>query len=831
MNFRMHQVGSSRRDDPARVEWAVPRLHGAGPPQRGSPTSEMKFGNPFRRRLVGRAALCGSIILVLFLGIAAMGCRRESAPDGERTPPNPAAPALYSQPAGTASKEIPRTRPAMTNNADWNAVPFYILQTELSPATLVHSKSRSLDLFAGTTNQGLAAPTFIAWATMSGPRTFQRGEKLDVTKMAEGWVLVWWAGAAGWTNWDSPWVVYLQHKPDTMALDDDGLHLEFPREAGDVVLLPLYGYNKPPQQGRDFLAEHGLPAPKVKIKTWEWPKVLTRDPLTRIRYWGAALRELPVYCEESFSVDRARDSVTIRSRFQRRTIQDDWKTRHIKLAPISPPLAHAAKLGGFPVTFSKPWFDMEMPTPYGPYLAVEASDEFAATFSVLQYVNETEAVDASATNAHPSIPLALSKLRQAARQKFIGPGMSQNEDNLCQTIAEAGWHARTLPYLDGVERSNTLVRLRNFLRDEVLVENRFKLQEQPNGSGNQRLVLECKGAEPGDSGASLLETLWAYAHFSGDWTLVRERWPLMKTLFTASSRMTWAGFGSDGVVAIGDQAAAFAAFARLAYQAGDVDSHSYGCFLFARELSHLFLKQRGAEYFRKHQPWHSMEFMDEEVFLTSLERGANGWRMDGPKFPAAAGRKEFDERWARFKDADVARFHRDYLKEDARRELNWLQRRWPAERRWRNDPFGLPSLMQLRSLLLNETPAELAAVTTPDQFSDDAGGMANCLSILRAAGPTRYQRLIPPGEPSPFVAGLEREIASAESSLLVSIQHREAGVTNMVTWPRLIWSSWKAPDGSPWSFGEIRPVRDVRPRGVRQVPLNWNTRVTVFELP
>src|SRR5207247_3627224 len=132
------------------------------------------------------------------------------------------------------------------------------------------------------------------------------------------WVLVWWAAAQGWTYWDSPWAIYLQHKPASMKLDDDGLHLEFGQPAGDVVLLPLYGYEKLPQQGHEFLARHGLPA--RKLRTWEWPKGLTRDPLMRLRYWAAATREFPIYCEDSFSVDRARDSVTIRSQFQWRSI-------------------------------------------------------------------------------------------------------------------------------------------------------------------------------------------------------------------------------------------------------------------------------------------------------------------------------------------------------------------------------------------------------------------------------------------------------------------------------------------------------------------------------
>ena len=52
----------------------------------------------------------------------------------------------------------------------------------------------------------------------------------------------------------------------------------------------------------------------------------------RVKYWACATREFPIYCEDSFSVNRAKDSVTIRQRFQWHSIEDDWKTRHIKVA-------------------------------------------------------------------------------------------------------------------------------------------------------------------------------------------------------------------------------------------------------------------------------------------------------------------------------------------------------------------------------------------------------------------------------------------------------------------------------------------------------------------
>src|ERR1043166_3608775 len=223
-------------------------------------------------------------LVVVILVLAESGCRRHNPATRERIPPRSKGPALYGLPTGRASTDVARLRPPRAQGRDWRTAPFYLLQTELSPAILVHSSTRQLSLFAGATNSGLGAPTFVAWTTMNGPRTFRRGEPLDVTRMEECWVLVWWAGAEGWTYWDSPWVIFLQHKPQSMILDGDGLHLEFAHSADDVVLLPLYGYEKTPQKGSDFPAEHGLRTRKVK--TWEWAKGLPRDPLTRVRYWA-----------------------------------------------------------------------------------------------------------------------------------------------------------------------------------------------------------------------------------------------------------------------------------------------------------------------------------------------------------------------------------------------------------------------------------------------------------------------------------------------------------------------------------------------------------------
>lgn len=790
-------------------------------------------------RLILTRTLSG-LGVILGLALFGPGCKPSADTAKDRVPPNPNRPAAYGSPKPLETLPAVRLREPAAAGTNWQASPFFVLQTELSPATLVHSSTKYLGLFAGMTNAGLSAPTYLAWPTMNGPRTFKRGESITVTNMAQNWILVWWTGATGWTSWDCPWVVFLQHAPSTMHLDDDGLHLEFPRAAGDVVLMPLYGYDKLPQEGHDFRAAHGLPASKVQNKTWEWPKVVTRDPLTRIRYWGSALREFPIYCEDTFRVDGAKDSVTIRSRFQWRSIEDDWKTPHLKLAPISPPLAHAVKIGGFPVTISKPWFDFNFPTPHGPYVAIEGVDEFEATFPVLQYVNETEASQLPPPNAPAVVPEALQKLRQLAASSVAKSSISADPIDPYRQVAVA---ARSLPFLDAGPRSNTATALRTIVRDDLFVPQRFKSRRDGAAMAREHLTLASDVARslPDAAGSNqrVLEALWAYAHYSGDWDLVRERWATFRQLFIAPATVRWAGFGGDGTSAESGYAAGAIAFARLAYQAGDFDAYEYGCSVLARELTLAFVRQRGADYVRKNQPWHSLELIDEDVFLTRL-KAEDGWGFDGPKYPAGgASARQFHQRWRHYTDGDLARFFRDYLRGEVERELNWLEH-GPAK----GSPgvaSGRLSVPALRSVLLHVIPQDGAAIATSENSSSSPSNPEldrRCLAILHSAQPSRFERLIPPTRSASFKIGLEREVPGPNLHLLTTIT-AEKPSPNLISsasvpdWPQLRWLAWRTPTGAAWTFGQIRPVKADAgaPTKVESVPLNWNTRALSFSLP
>ena len=771
--------------------------------------------------------------IICLLAALLFGCREKPA-EAPRT-------GVYGPMTNSPSHSIARVRPDVSATQPWTTGELAVIQTELSPATLYHSTSHSLSFFANMAATGIGAPTFAAIETEQGPKIFKPGEQIDPARLRESWFVVWWAGATNWTNWDTPWLVTLQHRPKRIQFDATGLHFVFTNQAGYAALMPLYGYYKPLQAGQESSPFAKLKEKKKRVLTWEWFKALPADPLGRAQYWASALREFPVYCEDSFSVDRAHDSVTIRQSFRWLSWDDDWNTRHLKLAPVSPVLAHAFR-DGFPAEFSKKPSDMEIFTPYGPFYGVEKVDSYDVTLPLLRYVNETEVVESRITNSQPTVVAALEKLQKAARAKFSSPDKYNYDhgglNNFCWAIQGDQWYAKALPYMDDATRATALASLRKYFHDDVLVTNRFKLREFPKGSGRTYYILEGPGIGSwnvlGDAGkfsTDMLETLWAYAHFSGDWDLIRERWPLIKKLFVTPAQTRWVGFARDEIAEMGDEAAPCLAMARLAYKAGDIDQYNYACYMFVRELAHHWLKQRGAAYFRENQPWHSMEEMDEEVYLTNLWGDLAGWQIDGPNYPKKTGERQFNNRWVRFKDADVGRFYRDYLKEDVRRELDLLQERWPEKRRWNNDSHIMPSLVQLRSLLLNETPDELANVAPPEKFSGPASGViASCISVLRTSHPTRYERLIPGAPATPFVAGLEREVAGPNVFLVQNAvtesRDKNTKQTNVI-WPRLSWWGWKTPTGAAWNFGQVIASTNA-PNRARSIPLNWNTRVVVY---
>ncbi len=686
----------------------------------------------------------------------------------------------------------------------WRQEPFYFIQSELSPATLFHCASTQITFFAHMKDSGLGAPTHVGFDTLRGPRIGTNGAPIDASGMAACWVVAWFAGAQGWTNWDSPWAVFLQHKPKAMRLDEDGLHFEFRQPAGDLVMMPLYGYYKPPSPGKDFLVQHGLPG--KKITTWEWEKFLPRELLMRVRYWAGATREMPITCDETFSVDGAKDTVTIRHRFEWLSLDDDWRTPHLKMAPVSPVLALATKAGKFPVKFSRKPLDLEMPTPYGPYLSVEGVNSFDVTLDVLKYVNETEAADSPRTNAHPLVARAMVRLREL----------------LPVEPEEPYFAAKALPYLEPEMRKDVAARTRAVLSKALSRAEILMAQMERTGGQNTEGDLERHLFKVG-----LSESLWAYSHATGDWSLAQQSWPVMKKLLSGRAGVRWAWTPSVDHPLVGDGAAHCLAVARMAHRLGDTDTYNRACHRFARELAHQHAMRTGAEYFRKQQPWHSMVAMPEGIHLESSRQRGSGWDFDAPGISSGATHGVVEDRWVSLHDADVGRFHRNVLPAEVKAQLARMP---PREAHSTARVTVKASSVELRFLLLSENTAQLAnAVADASTLS-----LADCLAVIRSSRPARYERLVPLDRASAFTSGMEPTGSALETHLIHEVQRFEPGGAaggNAPVWPRLAWVRWQTSTGAPWNFGQVVPAGQTRPHDVREIPLNRSTRIVTYSLP
>ncbi len=403
----------------------------------------------------------------------------------------------------------------------WTNGALAVVESALSPATLFHANTKSLSCFVPDPATGLGAPSYVCFSTQQGPKIFKPGEKMDPARMRESWFVVWWAGASGWTNWDAPFLLTLQHRPSSIEFTTNGLQFQFTNTAGLAALLPLYGYDKSlPETMRSHPFVQSREK-KKRVLTWEWHLALPADPLSRARFWASALREFPIACDESYSVDSAHDSVTLRSSFRWLSWTDDWNTKPVKLAPVSPVLALAYQ-EKFPAEFSAPPFDMEMPTFYGPFYGVQDADSYDVTLPVLRYVHEM--ADLGGSNA-----------------------------------------VRALSY-----------------------------------------------------------DVWQQAHASGDWEKARAHWPTLRTEFLHSTNSSWPVFARERRLPLAQVMDALGT-ARLAYRLGDADTYALACARFARALTQLTAQQRGAKYFREHQPWHSMEPLADSRALSHLT--TDGWQF------------------------------------------------------------------------------------------------------------------------------------------------------------------------------------------------------------
>jgi hypothetical protein len=702
-------------------------------------------------------------------------------------------------------------------------------QSPLSPGVLLRMKSRRIRFFSDLEKYGAEAPTVVWVRTSTGIRTLKRGESIGGEALAASWLVTSFQDAVGWEQFDVPWFLSLERRPLSITLTRDGLQLEFATaQTGYIFSMPLFGYDKPPQRNNLFTQRHKLPS--INVEPWSWEKEFPASVERRCDWWASVAKAYPLGFQESFRVDPSEDRITFRQDYRWLTISDDWNTRVQRFAVIPPSVALARKFPGYPLEFPDALHDPEYFTAFGPLVGALDTDRIEYSMKVLQYLNERE--DVRLTRPLSALQrTALDRVSASMKAKFPAPWKYEfdhgDRSNFCWNIAGDVWYPRALPLVDAELRRRAASSLRVYLENEVL---------KPHSPYHGKYILHGPGigswGEWGDAGKFMtiaLQPIWAYAEFSNDWDLIRSRWELVKRFFVTPEETNWLSYGRHSIAEIGDEAAPCSAYARMAWRVGDQDEYLFGAYMFARELTHLYIKQTAGQFFYEHQPYHDSHPMPSRIYPTDVWGSTSGWQVDGPTWGhLSSGEHQSANRWVRFQDPDVGRFYHDLLAASVRQELDWYEAagrgvhgkiyRGEAYEQWlgKDNPHTLPSLLRLRSLLLNQQYEPREALSHLDRLHSGWGAsdIAVAYSVLRTSTPREQRRIIPKTlGPSPWVLGLQRQGNEDAGSPVQEIREQGLGIEPL-------WYGWGMPrnpipggDRGYRSFGMIAGDFDGQVRG------------------
>lgn len=777
----------------------------------------------------------------------------------------PAGHAIYGEPQARGSETIPVFDYGSRIRSREASVPMALYQTDLSPAWLARINVPRASVFQGLFDQGLGQPSYLAIPTAEGVKVV-KAEGAIKLQMSEPWVLAWFAGANGWNLWDVPTLIVLQRKPTAITANGDRLDFTFARPCGYLAYMPLYGTYRPPQQGKEVLSKQGLP--ERGVQSWTWANGLPQEVQERCRWWSRSLRKFPIDCEEKFNVDPASGSITVSQAFTYIDITDDWNTQPIMAAPVSPTLGFTQLSPGFPIRFEKPVKDLDVMTPYGPYMVVEDTDRYSYTVDhVVDYVNETE-IQSPADTANPAVAKALNLQQQTMARRFAGgPRYMVEFDRKSFVWAQLAEHCfpKALAYADQDTQARMKGAYVNYYNNYFFGTPqhpadgergwwRPELKDAPpklkDWYQKNTICIDGPGIHGGlfsDSGkisASAIYNIWNYVHFTGDWNLAKRRWSFIRAGNTNTVNMDWKAMGRNTNAEGGEQMPPTMAWARLAYLAGDIDAYYYGVYTYMRECAMVFVKQRGVggEYFRLRQPYGDGQPMPYWAVPSHTIGEAAGWMLDtqtpaGKYEPISPGEVQAQNRWVRFSSEDAARFYRENLKDQ---EIEELQALYNGEFQTHSKPVGekasfAASQLRLWSYLTDASAEQLLKLFPAETWNwntDQNGTILMAHAVIRSSYPRHYNRLVPRDMPaSGFVTGLSRQPQQGAGWRGLTLFY--GSPKKGTDWPNPRWFR-RGKNSEPatrdnFFLGRLSPGATAPPKAVTAEQINWVTRVSVFE--
>lgn len=430
-------------------------------------------------------------------------------------------------------------------------------------------------------------PSRVAFAAGDGVKVASAVEPLDAAAMSEPWMLVWFEGGSPLPfESDCPFLLVLQHKPQTVRCGKDGLELTFAGRCGNVMLLPLRGMDHPPIS-----------------ETAQWATAVPGPIVEQCRFWAARLLDYPQTVREEGRWDPAVGRAEIAGQITWVSIADDWKFPRVRWAAV--PAWASVAAAGLPVEIDGEIERAPAADLLGPPAGVRDADGYVIRLgSIRKYVTERPVFDRPKDEALTE--LLSRQVAEVVDSPPFAPGYivtGHPYDILWRNSSEtvlALLAAR--PFVDEAMRG----KLDGYLRQWVAQRHPVLRPRQAVTDGQRRewhqmpqVILDREGGDTGPNEADGLSVyaLWAYADATGDWQAVEAAWaPVGQVIRGMLQQCDWAAGYLGGIDKLNVQIAGAIGYTRMAEHLGKTTEAQLGALLAGRLMATRLAFSRLAEY-------------------------------------------------------------------------------------------------------------------------------------------------------------------------------------------------------------------------------------------
>lgn len=393
-----------------------------------------------------------------------------------------------------------------------------VYENAIHPGFFVNTSSSEINLFCGIKEFGLSQPNNMCYFSKTAVIKTTQSEK--ISDMQRNWLLVWFNGAAGWLNFDYPFLIVFQKKPTLVENKNDALSVSFRSSGGWIAVLPLYGT-----------------VPIRPELTKEWKTNIPSAVVSRCDELSALSLAIPITCKEKFLINTNTDDVYVENTYGYTIIKDHWNTKPMKAAYVPASFTLAA-MNGFPLSLSHPTVNMDYAGLHGPFVYVPDTERVIFSLKgIAKYINLHKIPDMDSFKSPESVEyisvinkyfdyLIKNKIMNAESIKTLCTSAAGDctRFSMGNYLEEMG---RGMMYINSKEVKKTVADTANqIVKDYFFDENYFTLIK--DSRRNIEILMPAYNARM--QGIDMVHWmgkyflgLWAYAYYFNDMEIFKEK--------------------------------------------------------------------------------------------------------------------------------------------------------------------------------------------------------------------------------------------------------------------------------------------------------------------